>query len=518
LVESVNLASASTLGNPDVAARPIDSYPTDQAVENRCVFYISGFDPRGARHYHSLFRTEIHKKNVDSAESSKVNVSPRKALNQFISTWFTDSSPLSSSLSTRAEFQFLGWDDIARLNWPTSRLKHWIGYVKVSGRFLFSSFFSKGWKSAIPAAIYLIAPNLIIFLTLLSMVLILGAAYWSITTQGKFSGSAVLVLFASVLGVWSTWRLAHWFEASRRLDWIMRSHAFTARQAYDEVPEIDQRIDAFAAQIIQRVCDNKDDEILIVGHSSGSILALSALARAIAKYPQIFQHKAKVSLLTLGQCTALLSLLPRAKRFRQELTLLSRQVDLLWVDLSSNADHICTSRVDQFKLCGIPTPPIGQGIKVCMVSPPFYLLNGVGGQTKQHTEIFDLHFQYLKHFQVKQDAQSSLGHDNYLNISTGAQNLQTRFEPHIPIPMPQGFEASVYLRLNPDVAQSGVSAEDHYRLHGKRERRSYLMSLPVDFDSQSYLDLNPDVAQAGVPADLHYLLHGIKENRPYRTV
>ncbi len=85
-----------------------------------------------------------------------------------------------------------------------------------------------------------------------------------------------------------------------------------------------------------------------------------------------------------------------------------------------------------------------------------------------------------------------------------------------PLPLPAGFEASAYLRLNPDVARAGMSAEDHYRLHGKREGRAYLIALPKDFDAQTYLELNPDVARAGVAADLHYVMHGIKENRRYR--
>jgi len=89
-------------------------------------------------------------------------------------------------------------------------------------------------------------------------------------------------------------------------------------------------------------------------------------------------------------------------------------------------------------------------------------------------------------------------------------------ERNIPTTLPKGFEASAYLRLNPDVAHSGMSAEDHYRFHGKHEGRNYLITLPKDFEAQTYLALNPDVAQAGVAADLHYAVYGVKENRRYR--
>jgi len=90
------------------------------------------------------------------------------------------------------------------------------------------------------------------------------------------------------------------------------------------------------------------------------------------------------------------------------------------------------------------------------------------------------------------------------------------FEGHLYLSLPEGFEASVYFRLNPDVAQSGMSAGDHYRVHGRRERRPYLITLPKDFDARTYLELNPDVAQSRVAADLHYAVYGVKENRRYR--
>jgi pimeloyl-ACP methyl ester carboxylesterase len=114
----------------------------------------------------------------------------------------------------------------------------------------------------------------------------------------------------------------------------MRSYAFTARQAHDEVPEIETRLDNFAQQIIARVQQNRDDEIIIVGHSSGAMMAVSALARAIELYPKLFEHPAKIGLLTLGQCLPMLGLLPRATTFRSELATLATQRELLWVDLS----------------------------------------------------------------------------------------------------------------------------------------------------------------------------------------
>lgn len=43
------------------------------------------------------------------------------------------------------------------------------------------------------------------------------------------------------------------------------------------------------------------------------------------------------------------------------------------------------------------------------------------------------------------------------------------------------------------------------------------VTLPPDFDPEAYLRLNPDVRRSGMSAEAHYLKHGHKEARPWRT-
>jgi hypothetical protein len=62
-----------------------------------------------------------------------------------------------------------------------------------------------------------------------------------------------------------------------------------------------------------------------------------------------------------------------------------------------------------------------------------------------------------------------------------------------------------------------MSAEEHYRRHGAKERRPFCIKVPADFDPTLYLALNPDVAQAGIDPLIHYTLHGVQENRRYQT-
>ena len=72
------------------------------------------------------------------------------------------------------------------------------------------------------------------------------------------------------------------------------------------------------------------------------------------------------------------------------------------------------------------------------------------------------------------------------------------------------FDEGYYLRLNPDVAHSGMKASRHYLEFGCKEGRS----PHPNFDGQLYLQLNPDVRRVGLNPALHWIRHGRQEGRP----
>jgi ectoine hydroxylase-related dioxygenase (phytanoyl-CoA dioxygenase family) len=81
------------------------------------------------------------------------------------------------------------------------------------------------------------------------------------------------------------------------------------------------------------------------------------------------------------------------------------------------------------------------------------------------------------------------------------------------------FDEEAYLAANPDVAQSGGNAFQHYVHHGRFENRllrpeiQAKASLPDGFDPALYLAANPDVAAAGADPATHYSTHGHLEGR-----
>ena len=71
------------------------------------------------------------------------------------------------------------------------------------------------------------------------------------------------------------------------------------------------------------------------------------------------------------------------------------------------------------------------------------------------------------------------------------------------------FDPVWYAQRYPDVANSGLSATQHYIDFGNKEGRS---AHPL-IDKRWYLARYPDVAQSNIDPLIHYALHGVKEGR-----
>lgn len=471
-------------------------------IARRCVFYFSGFDPRGGRHYHELYKTEALKHPDEKV--SGLTVGPRRKDSDGDTGWTVQSK--SDHHATLTEFKFMAWDDIVRQNWPKSRLSHWARYLRITPYLFRYGFPKKSWALSTQFSGVIFFPVLLIIGTCVAIALALSIMLWLASILGWPLWTGAL---ASLLVALALWEAAHRFEARRSLGWIMRSTAFTAHQSTGNTPALDARLDEFAHKLIVRARLRLDDEILIVGHSSGAIMACAALGRALKLAPDIAAGPVTIGLVTLGQCIPSLGLLRGATQFRDELAEIGRTPELTWVDFSAVTDRCCYPMIDPIRGSEVTFTDKPQVLEVRCVNPQFHVQLGASQYEALKKNPFHLHFQYLC-------APLYRGAYDYFSVSSGAMSLGDRYPRKVVIPLPADFDRETYLRLNPDIAQAGLDAEWHYLSHGHAEGRPYKVDIPEDFDSATYLRLHPDVAQAGMDASAHYALHGRREGRPYR--
>jgi hypothetical protein len=386
-------------------------------VRRRCVFYFSGFDPKGASHYHGLYREQAALQA--QVGGLHVDVGPRCKLPSGNSGWTLNAT--EDGVAVETSYEFMHWDDIVRAHWHRQQWSLWWEILVTSWFNLRSGALWKVFKLSWPAAVALTLPLMLVLAALLGIpVSSLAAgvlAYSSTASAATALVACISVQLALVL-------VLRKLEARYSMYWMMRSYAFTRKQAQGGVPALEDRLDALAARLRDRALQARDDEILVVGHSSGAIMAAVVMARALERLaPNPVQGAARpvLSLLTLGQCIPILGLLPQAVRFRQELARLATSTRLeQWIDFSAPPDGCCFALTDPLEACEVPVP--GRIIDhPKLLSPRFAQMFDAEGYKALRRDKFRMHFQYLMASALP------AGYD-YFRITAGSCTLSTRFQ------------------------------------------------------------------------------------------
>ncbi|WP_374408319.1 hypothetical protein [Pelagerythrobacter sp.] len=117
----------------------------------------------------------------------------------------------------------------------------------------------------------------------------------------------------------------------------------------------------------------------------------------------------------------------------------------------------------------------------------------------------------IRDLQKRHDLEIALLHATYAMAWNGPGEGMPTVEDQLNIiarsPL---FDEGWYLAAYPDVAESGMPADEHYVRAGAFEGRN----PGPDFDTMAYYLANPDVARAGWPALIHHAHFGQVEGRP----
>ena len=379
-------------------------------VRRRAVFFISGFDPKGAAHYHRAYRTEAPRQGTTNGWQYEVG--PREKRGEQVQGWGVKASLPPDGGSPVAEvavdMEFLVWDDIVRSQWP----KGWWGVLAGSVSAYWSAISSglalvRVWSQSRRTLLALAYPALFWLLTTL---LALGVGAWlgQSVGWGWGAGWALAVL-----------ALAYRIEQTLHTSWLLRIYRFADRWARGRLPLLDQRLDVMAQRVAQRLLHGNadgqlDDEVLVVGYSVGSMLAADVLARvsqACQGSPQAMQ---RLSVLTLAQCMPLLGLMPAAGQYRKVLSA-AREAGATWVDVSAPSDWGSFALIDPFAIC-LGADERGTERRHAFVSPRFHLLFEPAEYQLLKNDKRRLHLQYIR------SAPLPGGYD-YFQITAGPLSL-----------------------------------------------------------------------------------------------
>jgi len=383
-------------------------------VHQRHVLYFTGFDPKGPAHYHRLYEQQAQLQS--SLKGYRITVGSRNNHSISSTTWNVHFHMPTENVSINTCYEFARWDDVVRHHWT----KH---YWQVARNTLKTSwdyarqgiawhFLKKNW----PAFLALFMPaSLLVLAIVFTGFGIAFAAKESL--QGINLGVCVLAL---ILWICSILLVLGIFENRFHMSWLMRSFHFTRENILGRAPDLQERLDLLAEHIAHLVTTSKADEILLVGHSTGGGMAVSALARAWERHQEKISPESwsKVSLLTLGQWFPLLSLMREAAPMRHELLIVAKHFHAQWVDISAPADGCCTALVDpldavrSLELLECPSPKL--------LSPRFQKMFSPKDYRALKRDRFRLHFQYLMASPIAELY-------DYFFITAGPQRLASIF-------------------------------------------------------------------------------------------
>ena len=384
----------------------------------RHVYFLSGFDPKGAAYYHALYQAQAQQQAA--VNNMQITVGSRQRNPQGNSFWAINAvAPDSRACETTYEFS--RWDDLVRQNWPRSTWQLLIDMLFAYRLMWASGEIATVWRLSRKTLVGLAYP-----LAVLGGGLVFGMLAAAATAAGlsRWGGSAWLAgaagLSAFALMLWGTLRL----EGKLNTTWLVRIFSFSSKQACGQLPALETRLNNIAAEIARKIRANDVDEILVVGFSVGSILAVSAMARAFANAEAIgtSDHqwtRPTISLLTLGHCIPMLGLAPQAQAFRDELGVLAQKTALHWVDFSSPTDWGSFALVDPVSACRINLPE-GSKVNPTMRSPRFHTLFAPAIYSRIRRNKRRMHMQYLMAGKLRSDY-------DYFAITSGALKLVERY-------------------------------------------------------------------------------------------
>ncbi|MEM8652435.1 MAG: hypothetical protein AAGF54_18035 [Pseudomonadota bacterium] len=233
------------------------------------------------------------------------------------------------------------WDDIIgkyeNMPYPKSFFRHLPAYLS----FFFDGSVIKYFKASKRYWGFTIYPLL---LMVLFAVISFGLAFFAL---GQVS--IILSILSGFIGflILCKWPGDQFYVNLSVNDW-----AFARDMCRRSNPEIEKRYEEFSNHVIHELENSNVDEVLIVGHSFGSVWAVAALAYALEQKPDLFSGK-RVTFLALGSSFLKISLVKEARHFSEFLETVLSKPELLWHEIQTKTDFISFYKSDPFKPLGI---------------------------------------------------------------------------------------------------------------------------------------------------------------------
>ena len=302
-------------------------------VQHRHIIYVQGYDPRGLAQYYRMFRTELRKFGRLYQFNATIS-RPQTSPDGETASWSIETK--AGDWQTRTSYDFLRFEDLIQRDlaapiWSTVFQAIWIYW-----RLVFRGTIARFWRAHWRFATFITYPHFLLFLEALgSLGLAFGFArgLQALGIPDPFAIAASAALFVAILGT-----VLKYTENATYLLYLLSDTIWTWEFSHRQRPDWDARIDRFAQYLVNVARASDAEEIIIVGHSSGSFLGTEILARALMQDPELGRHGPRIVLLTIGGNFPIVGFHAVSENFRDHLRLLAVEPSIDWIDCQSRKD------------------------------------------------------------------------------------------------------------------------------------------------------------------------------------
>lgn len=307
-------------------------------IATRLVFHVGGYDPMPPARMYARFVREMHR--FERTWSAAVSVSD-ETFTPEQADWNVVTSGPNWRVATR--YRLVRWDDVmARYGGRPLWWRLPLGLLAfvdfVAGGALWG-YARTNWRYAL----FFLYPYLL--LGVLAAFAWFAGAFVARTSEsvpfGVLAGLAAFFALLQGPGRWLYLPLA--FD-----DWT-----FSRAYVRHGDPVLDRRLDRVASEIVAAARGAEADEILVVGHSLGAVLAIDLLDRALRLEPDLGLAGTRVALVTAGSSILKIGLHRGALRFRAALARVASASNVFWAEYQSLTDPMNFYKTDPVAESGL---------------------------------------------------------------------------------------------------------------------------------------------------------------------
>ncbi|MFL6836608.1 MAG: hypothetical protein ACJ8FZ_04795, partial [Bradyrhizobium sp.] len=274
---------------------------------------------------------------------------PKLAADEEIASWTIETQ--ADDWQTRTHYDFLRFEDFIQRDLAAPIWRTVFHAVWIYWRLVFSGTIARFGRANWRFATFLTYPH---FVLLLEAVCTAGIAFAfekgldALGIPDLFSIAAATAIFVALLGT-----VLKYTENSTYVLYLLSDTIWTWEFSHRQRPEWDQRLDRFARHLVNVARDSEAEEIVVVGHSSGSFLGTEILARALKLDPALGRHGPRVVLLTIGGNFPIVGFHSVSQDFRDHLRQLAVEPSIDWIDCQARKDVMNFYQFDPISSHGI---------------------------------------------------------------------------------------------------------------------------------------------------------------------